>query len=173
MATEWYQQKGTYATGSAIIGGTSGVLSSIFSYQQAKAQSKLLLAQAKTQEKVASTNIDKIHKKAGLQLRILENERISAEANTAAAVAAAGIMQGSQTAQELQRQNDRVIAQEQWAIRQQAIEETMSLQLESRLNTISLQHEAAVAKAAGKANLFSGLLGATNSVLSSAALAAS
>lgn len=163
------------ASNLAVAGGffsaTGSVLSGLNSYYTAKAQSKLLLSQAKSQEAVAEKNIASVHKNSALQLKILEQTRLSAEAETASAVASAGIMQNSQTAQEVQRRNDEEIAFQKWQVRQQAIEQTVQLQTESRLNTIGLQTQAKLAKATGKANMVSSMFGAAGSLFGSAAQA--
>lgn len=166
------QWKSAGAAVGVVSSGVGGILGGLASYQSAKVQSKLLLSQAKSQAWIASKNIESLHKNTGLQLRLLEDERVSAEANTRASIAAAGIRQDSQTAQDIFARQEREIAREQWAIRQQAIEQTCAMQLESRLNTISLTAQAKMTKAAGKANMVSSILGGIGSAASFAMAAA-
>lgn len=145
---------------------TGSVLSGLTAYHSSKTQAKLLQSQAKAQAKVAERNLQTLHKSAGLQLRILEDQRVSAEADTRASIAACGIRQDSQTAQEVFRRNEAEIAQEKWNIRQQAIEQSVSMQLESRLNTISLNAQASATKAAGKAAFGSSIFNAVGGAAS-------
>lgn len=152
------EQKDTWSGVGAAVSFGGGVVSGLASYFSSKTQAKLLRSQAESQSKVAQMNLSKIHKNTGLQLRILEDQRVSAEANTRASIAASGIRQDSQTAQDIFRKQEEEIAREKWAIRQQAIEQSVSLQLESRLNTISLNQKADATKSAGKMSMFGSIL---------------
>lgn len=149
---------------------TGGVLGGLASYYSNKAQGKLILSQAKSQAATTAANVQKLHKHTGLQLRILEDERVTAEANTRASIAAAGIMQGSQTAQEIYRKQDEEIAREKTAVRQRAIEQTISMQLESRLNLISAEAQAKMLKSAGKASMISGIFNGVSGAASFAGM---
>ncbi|MBE6400859.1 MAG: hypothetical protein E7037_02340 [Verrucomicrobia bacterium] len=161
MSAEASKKDWAYAGATISVGG--GIIGGLASYFSSRTQAKLLRSQAESQAKITQMNLGKLHRNTGVQLRILEDHRVSAEANTRASIAASGIRQDSQTAQDIFRKQEEEVAREKWSIRQQAIEQSVSMQLESRLNINSLKQQAKAATSAGKMNMATSILGGIGS----------
>lgn len=151
------------ALGCQAIGGVLGAYST---YVNAKVQSKLLKAQAKQTLAAAERNVSQINEQAGYQLRALEEERVTNEANTRAAVAAAGISQSSQTAEEIQRRQTRDNAYQQWAVRQSAAQQVVNTLYEARVTAAGLTTQASITKSTGTINAITSLFNTGSSMAS-------
>lgn len=151
------------ALGCQALGGLLGAYST---YRSSKVQASLLKSQAKATLATAERNAAKINEQAGYQLRSLEEERVTNEANTRAAAAASGISQASQTVEEIQRRQTRDNAYQQWAVKKTATDEVVNTLYEGRMSAAGLSTQASLTLSSGKLSAISQLLGTGSNMTS-------